>query len=78
MKSPFSCNAAPISSSKDKMDISRRVTSGERHRLSINARFLFDFNAKFLGLMFHAFTVRIGRDLLQPAAQLSGHARMTS
>jgi len=28
--------------------------------------------------MFHASTVRIARDLLQPAAQLSGHARMTS
>jgi hypothetical protein len=62
----------------DKMDISRRVTSGERHRLSISAGPLFDFSAKFLGLMFHAFTVRIARDLLQPAAQLSGHARMAS
>jgi hypothetical protein len=28
--------------------------------------------------MFHAFTVKIARDLLQPVAQLSGHARMTS
>jgi hypothetical protein len=54
------------------------VGSGERHRLSIRARRLFDFNAIFLGLMAHAFTVRIVRDLLQPAAQLSGHARMTS
>jgi hypothetical protein len=31
-----------------------------------------------LGLMFHGFTVRIARDLLQPAAQLFSHARMTS
>lgn len=38
----------------------------------------FDFTAKFLGPMFHEFTVRIERDLLQPAAQLSGHGRMTS
>jgi hypothetical protein len=28
--------------------------------------------------MFHPFTVQIARDLLQPVAQLSGHARMTS
>jgi len=28
--------------------------------------------------MFHAFTVRIALDMLQPAAQLAGHARMTS
>jgi hypothetical protein len=28
--------------------------------------------------MFHAFTVQNARDLLQPVAQLSGHARMTS
>jgi hypothetical protein len=28
--------------------------------------------------MFHAFTVQIACDLLQPVAQLSGHARMTS
>src|SRR5262245_16725491 len=34
--------------------------------------------AQLLGLMFHAFTVQIARDLLQPVAQLCGHARMTS
>lgn len=43
-----------------------------------SARPRIDFNAQFLSLMFHAFTVWIARDLLQPAAQLSGHARMTS
>src|SRR5262249_21623855 len=34
--------------------------------------------AQLLCLMFNAFTVQIARDLLQPVAQLSGHARMTS
>ena len=34
--------------------------------------------AQLLCLMFHAFTVQIARGLLQPVAQLSGHARMTS
>ena len=34
--------------------------------------------AQFLGLMFFAFTFWFVRDLLQPAAQLSCHARMTS
>jgi len=33
---------------------------------------------QLLCLMVHAFTVQIARDLLQPVAQLAGHARMTS